>query len=77
MKLTRSALKEMIREILDEISAAGAASGGVKKSGGKSYGGMRTKSGTSNTGGAGGKSVMRKRSHKRRRKIRKPIHGLR
>ena len=70
MKLTRSALKEMIREILDEISAAGAAGGGAPKSGRKSYGG--TKSSTSQTGGAGGKSVLRKRSNKRRRKGRCP-----
>ena len=68
MKLTRNALKEMIREILDEVSAASAASGKAKSAG---------KRGSAGKVDPGGNTVMRKRSHKRRRKIRKPVKGLR
>ena len=76
MKLTRNALKEMIREILDEVSAASAA-GGKAKSAGKRSGGKNAKRGSAGKVDPGGNTVMRKRSHKRRRKIRKPVHGLR
>ena len=75
MQLTRSALKELIRELLDEISeasGAGTAGSGVAKSGGKKSVGRGAKRGGSATGDTDG-NLMRKRSHHRRRKHKKRI----